>query len=108
MVAEPLPGGHTSPVPIDESLDPVLKALGGPAGSALGSLFENWDDLVGIRLAEHTRPSGLREGALVIAVDDPGWASQVRWMSTQILERIASQTGPGVVGRLEVRVESSL
>jgi predicted nucleic acid-binding Zn ribbon protein len=85
----------------------VLQSLGTPSASAMGSLFEDWEGLVGEQLASHARPVRLRGTTLVLAVDDPGWATQVRWMASQLLEQLATGLGEGVVTEVEVRIEGT-
>jgi predicted nucleic acid-binding Zn ribbon protein len=107
MPWEPLPGSSPEPVPVDRGLQRVLHALGTPSTAAMGSLFDDWVGLVGEQLATHARPVRLRASTLVLAVDDPAWATQVRWMTAEVLERLAAGLGEGVVTELEVRVEGS-
>lgn len=86
------------------ALDRVVAHLGGPSAEVLQGLFEQWDELAGPRLAPHTRPVSLRDGVLVIGVDEPAWVSQVRFGAPELLDRL--RTGlPGVrVTSVEVRV----
>lgn len=106
MPWEPLPGSVPDPVGIDAGLARVLRSLGSPAPATLGALFEDWEAMVGDRMAIHVRPVRLRDTTLIVAVDEPGWASQVRWMTPQLLERLAAGLGPGVVTDVEVRVQA--
>jgi len=39
-----------------------------------------------------------------VAVDQPGWAAQIGWLSDDLLRRLAEALGPGVVTELTVRV----
>jgi predicted nucleic acid-binding Zn ribbon protein len=94
-------------VPVDLGLERVLSSLGTPSAAAMGNLFDDWPGLVGERLASHARPIRLRGTTLVVAVDDPGWATQVRWMFQEVLDRLAAGLGEGVVTDLEVRIEGS-
>jgi predicted nucleic acid-binding Zn ribbon protein len=105
MPWEPLPGSPADPVGVGDGLARVLRSLGSPAPATLGSLFDNWTEMVGDRMAAHMRPVQLRDTTLVVAVDDPGWASQVRWMTTQLVETLTEGLGPGVVTEIEVRVQ---
>jgi predicted nucleic acid-binding Zn ribbon protein len=41
---------------------------------------------------------------LSLAVDDPVWAAQLRWLEADLLARVAEVTGPGVVERISLRV----
>jgi hypothetical protein len=43
---------------------------------------------------------------LVIAVDEPGWATQLRYLESDLLGRLAGALGEGVVERVEVRVRA--
>jgi predicted nucleic acid-binding Zn ribbon protein len=104
MPWEPLPGSSGEPVPVDSGIERVLRSLGAPTSSALTSLFENWSDMVGEQLADHAHPVQLSDTTLKVSVDDPGWATQVRWMMADILGRLEQGLGPGVVTDIEVSV----
>jgi len=41
---------------------------------------------------------------LVVDVDQPGWATQLRYLETDLLARLAAVAGPGAVRSIEVRV----
>ena len=101
----PLPAdGHEEPAPLGSTLDRVVGHLGGPSADALTRLYRNWDDLAGARLAPHSRPLSLRGGVLVIAVDDPAWATQVRFLAPTLLERFRDGLGGAEVTEVEVKV----
>jgi predicted nucleic acid-binding Zn ribbon protein len=85
------------------ALDRVVRHLGGPSVDALGTLYQQWDALVGPLLSDHTRPVALRGGILVIGVTDPAWATQLRFMEATLLERLATLDGAPVTS-IEVRV----
>jgi len=103
---EPLPGSAPDAIGVEAGLARVLRSLGSPAPATLGTLFEDWEAMVGERMAAHVRPVRLRDTTLVVAVDEPGWASQVRWMAPQLLERLSAGLGAGVVTDVEVKVEA--
>jgi predicted nucleic acid-binding Zn ribbon protein len=85
-------------------LDALLGHLGGPSAGAVRGLFDDWDELVGDRIAAHARPRSLRDGALTVDVDDPAWASQLGYLEHDLLERLAERLGEGVVGSIRYRV----
>jgi len=70
----------------------------------LGRLFAHWSEIVGPGMAEHVRPIRLDSEALVVTVDHPAWATQVRRMGDLLLDRVAEETGAARPGRVEVRV----
>ena len=77
-----------------------------PAPTTLGTLFEEWPEIVGERMAKHVRPVRLRGTTLLLSVDEPGWAAQVRWMASELLGRLETGLGVGVVTSVEVRVDA--
>jgi predicted nucleic acid-binding Zn ribbon protein len=103
----PLPdAAGDEPAPVGSALDRVVTHLGGPSSSALTDLFDRWDELAGPALAGHTRPVALRDGVLVVGVEDPAWASPVRFGAPGLLARVRDGL-PGVrVVAVEVRVRS--
>lgn len=48
---------------------------------------------MGPALARHARPLRLEDGALVVAVDRPPWATQVKALGGDILARLREETG---------------
>jgi hypothetical protein len=46
----------------------------------------------------------VREGTLTVAVDDPIWATQLRYLEPAVVTRATALLGPGVVARVKVRV----
>ncbi|MFN0091027.1 MAG: DciA family protein [Acidimicrobiales bacterium] len=95
-------GGGDGPRPLGEALDRVVRGLSGERAAVVATVFDRWDELVGEALAAHVRPVSLERGRLVVAADDPAWASQVRWLQADVLARLALVDAS--VTQLEVRV----
>ena len=108
MPWRPLPtpdgAGAGEPAPIGASLDRVARRLGVGRASTLPAVFERWSELVGEGVGARTRPRALRGTTLVVAVDDPSWATQLRWLEADLVARIGAELGPGVVTALELLV----
>ena len=92
---------------VRDSLEGLATRLGAPSSAALAAVFGHWDEAVGPAVAAHCQPRSLVNGTLVVEVDDPGWATQLRYLGGTIVDRFAASAGPGVVARLEVRVRRS-
>lgn len=92
------------PVPISNSLDGVVRSLRGPSRQAVSGVFGRWDDAVGAQVAAHVRPVKLDDGVLVVEVDDPAWATQVRFLVPTITQRLV-EVASVRVERIEVRVD---
>lgn len=91
------------PMPISRSLDAVMKSLRGTDRIQIGGVFGRWDDAVGDAVAAHVRPIRLDDAVLVVEVDDPAWATQVKFLASTITSRLAEVAGVRVE-RIEVRV----
>ena len=92
------------PMRLDAALDRVVRSLRAGAGRAeVGGLFGRWEDAVGPAVAAHVRPIRLDRGVLLVEVDDPAWATQLRFLIDDLRERLRRVAGV-TVERLEVRV----
>ncbi len=81
------------PVPVTDALDGLLRSLRGGAGRAeVGGVFGRWEEAVGQALAANVRPVRLEHGTLLVEVDDPAWATQVRFLADDITARLAEVT----------------
>jgi predicted nucleic acid-binding Zn ribbon protein len=100
-------GRDSEPRPLGEALDRLVRSMGAPSASALEKVFGNWADVVGAEVAEHSKPVKLDGNRLTVEVADPAWASQLRWMTTEVLAALAREVGDGAVTALTVRVSNS-
>ena len=92
------------PVPLTAALDNVLRSLRGGADRAeVRGVFGQWDEAVGEAIATHVRPVRLERGVLVVDVDDPSWATQVRVLADDLRSRLRDVAGVSVE-RIEIRV----
>ncbi|HUC37589.1 MAG TPA: DUF721 domain-containing protein [Acidimicrobiales bacterium] len=97
--------GDEDPVPVSESVAAVSARLGVGDARTVATVFGHWDDIVGPALCAHVHPLRLVDETLVVAVDHPAWATQVRQLAPRIIERLAEVCASGEAPqRLEVRV----
>jgi predicted nucleic acid-binding Zn ribbon protein len=94
------------PVPLRDALNRVGAELGMPAPDAIGAVHARWEEIVGPDVARHARPSGVRDGVLTVVVDDPAWATQLRFLEAEIVRAAAAVAGPEIVREVRVRVGS--
>ena len=100
------PAGTRSDDPrrLEESLNRVADSLGAPKPGVLGTVFSRWNAAVGPAVAAHARPVSLSGDVLVVAVDEPAWATQLRFLEADVLARLEQAAGEPVAARIEVRV----
>jgi predicted nucleic acid-binding Zn ribbon protein len=101
----------TRPVLLTDSLAGVVRALRdeertgstGAGMAAMGGVFGRWEEAVGAAVAGHVQPVKLDGTTLVVEVDDPAWATQLRFLEGTLRQRLAEVAG-AVVEKVEVRV----
>ena len=91
---------------IGESLDRVLGYLRAPAARTVKTVFTEWPALAGPQLAAHAQPVALRDGELVVEVDDPAWVSQLRWLEPELRTRLEALPGGPKVDRIRFRLRA--
>jgi predicted nucleic acid-binding Zn ribbon protein len=102
----PAPGDRSTrgATPVGASLAGEVRRLGGPDAAVVRQVFGHWGDLVGPAVAARSRPRTLRDGVLTVEVEDPAWATQLRWLQAQVLARIGEVAPGAAVTELVVRV----
>jgi predicted nucleic acid-binding Zn ribbon protein len=92
------------PVPVTAALDGLLRSMrGGASRAEVGGVFGRWDDAVGPMIAANVRPVRFEQGSLLVEVDDPAWATQVRFLTDDIRRRLREESGVEVAS-VDVRV----
>jgi predicted nucleic acid-binding Zn ribbon protein len=91
---------------VAESLDAAVRSVAPQGASAFGMIFGRWEEIVGASVAAHVRPLRVTAEVLVVAVDHPAWATQVRSLGPTLLTQIAAEAGIAPA-RLEVVVRRS-
>ena len=92
------------PVQLRDAVAAVGRDLGIPNPDAFVALTNAWPEIVGEALVAHAEVRSIRDGVCTIAVDGPGWATQLRYAERQLVERAARCCGPGVVTSIRVVV----
>lgn len=87
-------------------LDSTLSRLVADHGWALDlkvrGVFARWPELVGEEVAGHTTPESFVEGRLVVRTDSTAWATQLRLLAPQLVQRLNQELGHGTVTVIEV------
>jgi predicted nucleic acid-binding Zn ribbon protein len=105
MSPEPPHRRHAEPRLLDASLEALTRQLGLEGAHGFGRLFSGWPEIVGEAMAEHVHPVRIDASALVVTVDHPAWATQVRRLGDTLLDRASEYAGVDRPARLEVRVQ---
>lgn len=92
---------------VEDALRHVRRELGAPEPGHFTEIRDSWVELVGASLAAHSAPVNLRSGVLRIAVDDPAWASQFRYLADGLVEALTERVTGGAVREISVVVARS-
>lgn len=94
------------PVPLADTLDALMRSLSGGPRAVVAGVFNRWEEAVGEAVAAHAQPVKIERGRLLVEVDEPGWATQLRFLEHDIVERLR-QVGVDEVTSIDVRVRRS-
>lgn len=94
----------TEPVSMHASLDRIVRHLGGPSADVTTRIFGRWPELVGDAIAAQSRPVSMNGTTLVVAVSDPAWATQLRFLERDLIDRLRTELGHDALDAIEVRV----
>lgn len=100
----PGPEGAPEGRSISEAVGEYLQSEGLGELARLASIESCWDVVVGPTVAAHVRPLTLREGELAVSVDQPAWATELRFLSQKIISGLCERCGEDAVLRLKVHV----
>jgi predicted nucleic acid-binding Zn ribbon protein len=95
--------GWSPPPRIGELLDRVVRGLGSPGADVIDQVFGHWAEVAG-PLADYASPVMIRDGALIVVVDQPVTATEVRYRQHEVLDRLDDRVGAGRVTRIEVQI----
>lgn len=96
--------GGRGPRPISDSLRAVTAGFGSRGRAIDLSLDDRWAEAVGEAIAAHAQPEKLDAGRLTVVVDDPAWATEVRYLSSRILAALNAESGAAKITELRLRV----
>ena len=87
------------------SLPALLHAAGDSEEIREMAAMVAWNHVAGEGLRRQTEPIGLRQHRMIVAVPDAIWMRQLALMSSQLLFRLNSLLGRGVVTFIEFRID---
>ena len=99
-----VPGEPTDPVVVGDALAAVSAELGLADPGVVGELVDRWAEVVGAAIAENARLRAVRGSTLTIAVESGAWATELRYLESEILARVAAIVGDGVIDTVRVVV----
>jgi len=82
----------------------VLKDMGlGESARAL-RVAECWEQVVGVEIARHSRPTALRAGVLEVTIDSSAWSQQLQLRRPELLDALRRALGEAAPRDLWLRL----
>ena len=83
-------GGGSSRWHEPRSLRDVLKRLVTDFGDggAMFLVYQHWGDAVGPTIADHCKPRRVVDNYLLIDVDHPGWATEIKYLEQELIAKL--------------------
>ena len=78
------------PITASSTIDSLMSDFRWQSQLEEAELFVRWPEIVGELNAKNTQPENLANGKLTIRCKSTAWATELRLMQTQILEKISS------------------
>ena len=92
-----LPTGGKPVRRLHEALSEVAADLNLDDPGDVAAVMAAWAGAVGETVAAHVHPRRLQDGVLLVEVDAPVWATQLRYLEGDVLRRLGRKVRPGVV-----------
>ena len=90
----------SDPQPLRSIFNEVITNRDWQQGIAEGNLFSEWEKIVGSDVAQHVTPLTLLEGKLTIQTTSTAWATQLRLISSELLQTIRNSAPGALVDEL--------
>lgn len=90
------------PKELTSIMETMISARGWKEPVAVSSVLSRWEALMGDYFAEHVKPEGFQDGVVTVRCATTAWATQVKLMRGEILQKFARELGEGVVQKLVV------
>ena len=88
-------------------LEAFLRLHNITGGEEYVAFFKSWHRIVGTDLAAHTRVTDIKNGALKVEVDHPGWMQILQMKKEEILSRVSAKYPQLEIRTLHMRLVSS-
>jgi predicted nucleic acid-binding Zn ribbon protein len=91
------------PKELNSILETSIRSLGLSHGIAQGKVLNEWNTIVGEHIANVTKPERFDKDTLIISVTSSAWRNELLFYKENILKKIATLVGDGIVKDLRFR-----
>lgn len=91
---------------LKDILDGLLSGTNLPFNPADAEIWEIWEEVVGKTIAEHARPSTIRNKKLRVNVSEPIWLQELEFVAETIKEKLNKKLRRNAVEKIIFRLGS--
>ena len=95
-------GTGRDPLGLGKVVGRLVAERGWSSPVAVGSVMAQWAVLVGPEISAHCTPESFTDTTLHVRTDSTAWATQLRLLSSSLLEKFRTDLGDGVVTSIQV------
>jgi predicted nucleic acid-binding Zn ribbon protein len=95
-------GTGRDPLGLGKVVGRLVAERGWTSPVAVGSVMAQWPALVGPEISAHCTPESFTDTTLHVRADSTAWATQLRLLSSSLLEKFRNELGDGVVTSIQV------
>lgn len=92
-----------APATFGQGIAELLAARGWDGELAVARVLAEWPQTVGPDVSANSTPVSLTNGTLTLKAESTAWATQLRLLNRELLEKIAERFGDGVVTSIVAR-----
>ncbi len=97
-------GAEQPPHLLGSSVESMLQLQGLGSTALLAKIINLWPSVVGERMNAHAKPVKIDGNELIVSVDHPVWATEIRMQNSRIVSRLESELKSPLINRLKVHV----
>ena len=90
------------PAPLEKLIGDVARRKGWGKRLEGARIHQHWAEIAGEQLAAHAEPVRLHGGVLVLRAESAAWATQVRYLTADLVRRANDVLGEGQVVSVQV------
>jgi len=92
------------PSVVGDELDSLVRRRGWSERLRAATVWSRWEEMVGAELADRCEPVRLAGRVLVVRAENQAWATQLRYLTGQLVSSAESVLGAGTVRDVRVVV----
>lgn len=96
----------SSMTPLKEVLDGLLSGSKLPFNPADAEIWDIWDEVVGPAIAEHAKPSNIKDKKLRVHVSEPIWLQELEYVAETIKDKLNTKLGRNSIEKIIFRLGS--